>query len=180
MKPIGPLMYEHRLIEKTFVVLQKHLEKVDREPGFDGRFFDGVVDFFQVYVDKAHHGKEEEILFKVLMTKPLSDEHRRLIDELTAEHASGRELFNDLEAAVNGAASGSNDSTKRVQEVVDRLETLYTAHIEKEDMHFFYPVLEYLDRAEHDRMLENMREYDAKVLQDKYEAVIADWESAEF
>jgi hemerythrin-like domain-containing protein len=138
-----------------------------------------VLDFLQVYVDQAHHGKEEEILFKVLLTKSLSEPHRVLIDELTAEHASGRKMFSDLGDVVSAAIKGNADSIKRIGELFDSLKNLYAEHIEKEDSRFFYPVMEYLSREEQNKMLQAMADYDTGVLHDRYEAVIADWEKVE-
>jgi len=66
MLPIGPLMIEHRLIEKMIKVIQKEVETWKREDRINPEFVDAAVDFIRVYADKCHHGKEEDILFREL------------------------------------------------------------------------------------------------------------------
>ena len=179
MKPIGPLMFEHRLIERMFGVLHERIETMNRIEEFDASFFNRLLDFFKVYIDKAHHGKEEDILFKTLLSKPLSDEHRNLINELIAEHASGRRMFQDMEDAVNGVIRVKPGSKDRIVEVGASLENLYKKHIEKEDSHFFFPVMQYLNREEQNKMLSDMAQYDTKILHDKYKALVTDWEKVQ-
>ena len=64
MKPIGPLMWEHRLIERMVKLLKKELIKIKEIDKVDTNFILIVVDFFRTYADRTHHGKEEDILFK--------------------------------------------------------------------------------------------------------------------
>jgi hemerythrin-like domain-containing protein len=46
------------------------------------RFVDAVVDFIRVYADRTYHGREEDILFRDLEKKNLSDDDRRVMNEL--------------------------------------------------------------------------------------------------
>ena len=84
MLPIGPLMIEHRLIEKMIRLMDREIvrirENITVSPQFafvDSRFIDAAVDFIRTYADQVHHGKEEDILFAALQEKPLSPEHHR-------------------------------------------------------------------------------------------------------
>mgnify|MGYP000055270791 CR=1 FL=1 len=74
MQPIGPLMHEHRLIEKIIPLIEKQLKAVRQKGEVNGRFIEGTVDFFRTYADRTHHGKEEDILFTALREKELSSE----------------------------------------------------------------------------------------------------------
>jgi len=80
MQPIGPLMIEHRLIERMIGLMSQELERirnniaVDPEFAFvDPVFIDTAVDFLRIYADRCHHGKEEDILFAELAAKDLAD-----------------------------------------------------------------------------------------------------------
>ena len=66
MLPIGPLMIEHRLIEKMIKVMQQKVEAWKQEERINPEFIDVAVDFIRTYADKCHHGKEEDILFRDL------------------------------------------------------------------------------------------------------------------
>ena len=96
MMPIGPLMIEHRLIEQMIGIMQQELEWIEREREANPVFIETAVDFIRTYADRCHHGKEEDILFRELANKSLSDEHRRTMEELTEEHRWGRETTGKL------------------------------------------------------------------------------------
>jgi len=56
MKPIGPLMKEHRLIEKMINLLNEHQSKLSKTRKLDVNFIQIAVDFFRTYADRTHHG----------------------------------------------------------------------------------------------------------------------------
>ena len=96
MKPIGPLMREHRLIERMVSLVNKEIRQIDEQHEANIKFLANAVDFFRTYADRTHHGKEENILFKTLDKKPLSQEFRRVMNELTEEHVWGRQKVSQL------------------------------------------------------------------------------------
>ena len=83
-------MREHRVIERVIALLRDELGNIARTGRVDLRLLDFSIDFFKTYADRCHHGKEEDILFRELKNKPLSAEHRTIIDELIEEHAFAR------------------------------------------------------------------------------------------
>jgi hemerythrin-like domain-containing protein len=140
MKPIGPLMREHRLIERMVASLNRELKQMNGKNKANVELLTVAVDFFRTYADRTHHGKEEDILFRELAKKRLSKEHERIMNELVAEHVSA------LANAKNNYNEGNPESLKDIITYVKELVGFYPAHIEKEDKHFFYPVLEYLNK----------------------------------
>ena len=69
MKPIGPLMWEHRIIEKMIDVLRNEIKTITEKSDVNAVLIDQAVDFFRTYADRTHHGKEEDILFRDLAKK---------------------------------------------------------------------------------------------------------------
>ena len=57
MKPIGPLMWEHRLIEKMLRLFDGEIIKINENNKVDTVFIDMAVDFIRTYADSTHHGK---------------------------------------------------------------------------------------------------------------------------
>ncbi len=96
MLPIGPLMIEHRLIEKMIAVIKKKIDRGEQEKKINPEFIDLAVDFIRIYADRCHHGKEEDILFRDLNKKPLSSGQKQIMEELIAEHRQGRMIVADL------------------------------------------------------------------------------------
>ena len=62
MKPPGPLMIEHRLIERMIKVLAGELEHMAARAVANPQLIQVAIDFFRTYADRTHHGKEEDIL----------------------------------------------------------------------------------------------------------------------
>jgi hemerythrin-like domain-containing protein len=89
MKPRGPLMVEHRLIEKMLVLASDRASSMGAD-SYDPLFIDAVVDFIRTYADRTHHGKEENILFVELEKKPLDEGNARIMGELIDEHRQAR------------------------------------------------------------------------------------------
>ena len=143
MKPIGPLMREHRLIERMIPLLDKELTQTNEEDEANVELLTVAVDFFKTYADRTHHGKEEDILFRELAKKRLSKEHHRVMNELVAEHVLARKTVSALVNAKNDYNGGNAESLKDIITYVKELVNFYPAHIEKEDKYFFYPALEY-------------------------------------
>lgn len=181
MLPIGPLMIEHRLIERLIDLLGQELTRlkdniaVDREFAFmDPIFIDTAVDFIRTYTDRCHHGKEEDILFAALAAKDLAPEHRQTMEELIQEHVRGRTTTASLVQAKNDylleKPGALDDLLRHLEEMV----VFYPRHIEKEDKHFFLPAMSYFHDAEKAEMLERMWEFDRKLIHEKYRGVVED------
>jgi hemerythrin-like domain-containing protein len=172
MMPIGPLMKEHRLIERLVALLEKELGRLKEGEELDGDFIDVAVDFIKTYADRCHHGKEEEILFRELAKKPLSEEHSRTMRELLQEHAYGRKTTQTLAAAKERHVQGDRQALEAVVGALQDLVELYPAHIEKEDKRFFVPCMEYFSRQEQDEMLDEFWEFDRQLIHEKYAAIV--------
>ena len=63
MKPIGPLMWEHRLIEQMVDLLRSEIDRITGRKTANVTLIEQAIDFFRTYADRTHHGKEEEILW---------------------------------------------------------------------------------------------------------------------
>lgn len=172
MKPIGPLMREHRLIERMVAVLDKELKRINDRNKANVELLTVAVDFFRTYADRTHHGKEEDILFRELAKKPLSPGHKRIMDELVAEHVHARKTVSALVDAKNSYSQGNPESLKDTVSYVKELVSFYPAHIVKEDQHFFYPILDYFSKQEQDDMLAEFWEFDRMLIHEKYQKIV--------
>ena len=176
MQPIGPLMIEHRLIERMITLIGERADAVERSSEIDPLFIDAAVDFIRVYADRTHHGKEEEILFRDLSSRDLSDGDRRVMHELVEEHKLGRRTVAELVAATSDYRSGDAGSLATIVEKLRLLAEFYPKHIEKEDEVFFPASMKYFDEAERDAMLAEMWEFDRGMIHEKYKAVVEGFE----
>jgi hemerythrin-like domain-containing protein len=172
MMPIAPLMIEHRLIERMIALMRKELERERREGTVDVEFVDGAVDFLKTYADMCHHGKEEDILFRDLLQKQLTEEHSKMIHELLQEHALGRQMVAGLVDAKEDYVGGNAGAITKVAQYIQKLVELYPAHIDKEDNRFFIPSMGYLSDRERADMIKEMADFDKQLIHEKYKATV--------
>jgi len=172
MKPIGPLMWEHRLIEQIVPLMQKEIRDIQGSKRADVVFIEQAVDFFRTYTDRTHHGKEEEILFKELEKKPLSPDHERILKELMKEHVYARDNVKGLVQSGQRYNEGNVEALGDIVTHLSNLIALYPGHIEKEDKAFFFPVMDYFTPEEQNKMLAEFYEFDRKMIHEKYQGIM--------
>lgn len=177
MMPAGPLMIEHRLIERMIRLMKKEIERIKQKHQADMLFIDRTIDFIKVYADRCHHGKEENILFRSLFKKDLSPEHGKILNELIEEHAYGRKTTEGLIGAKKRYLEGLKDALFEIAGSLEALVVFYPKHIEKEDKHFFLPCMNYFSAKEQNAMLCEFWEFDKKLIHEKYKAIVEDIES---
>jgi len=174
MMPIGPLMIEHRLIERMIEAMREELLLIEKEKKVDPGLIEMAVDFIRTYADRCHHGKEEDILFRDLGVKKLTDEHRHTMEELVEEHRFGRKVTARLVEANTRYVQGNQEALSVITDCIRSLIEFYPKHIEKEDKHFFIPCMEYFSEVEKEAMLKEEWEFDKSLIHEKYRnAVIA-------
>jgi hemerythrin-like domain-containing protein len=176
MQARGLLMIEHRLIERMLTIIKNAMGKIGQKQKADPAFVDTAVDFIRMYADRTHHGKEEDILFRELKNKPLSDEDRQVMDELVEDHVFGRQLTKALADANTSYRHGDEAALADILEKLQGLIDFYPRHIEKEDKVFFPASRAYFSDEEDGAMLEEFREFDRTMIHEKYKAVVEELE----
>jgi hemerythrin-like domain-containing protein len=179
MQPIGPLMIEHRLIERMITLMRGELtrikDNVDVDPEFafvDPVFIDTAVDFIRTYADRCHHGKEEEILFAALGRKDLALEHREMMEDLVRDHIWARNTTAALLRAKEGYLLQKEGALEEILKTLEEMVEFYPRHIDKEDKLFFVPCMAYFSEAERAEMLQAMFEFDRQMIHEKYRGVV--------
>ncbi len=172
MLPVGPLMVEHRLIEKMIKLIGTESQRILRQKNINVVFIDRAVDFIRTYADRCHHGKEEDILFRDLVKKPLSAEHKRILDELTEEHTFARNTTKKIVAMKEKYVQGDKNIILEIAKLMQALAEFYPKHIEKEDKHFFLPCMNYFTSQEQEAMLKEFWEFDKQLIHEKYKAMV--------
>lgn len=127
---------EHLRILEVVGVLDRVLDPTAST--LDLPAIEGCVEFFRLFTDACHHGKEEEVLFPELVARGMQDDQGP-IAVMLYEHEVGRALVRRMAAAAERLArsesTGSGDTAAR-----DELElagreyiSLIRNHILKED-----------------------------------------------
>jgi hemerythrin-like domain-containing protein len=172
MQARGPLMMEHRLIERMISLVKDALAQIKATHKADPVFVDTAVDFIRMYADRTHHGKEEDILFRDLSKRPLSAKDQRLMKELIEEHIFGRQTTKAIVEANRRYRNGDESALADIATGLQTLIEFYPKHIEKEDKIFFPASREYFTDEEDQTMLAEFWEFDRKLIHEKYRSVV--------
>jgi hemerythrin-like domain-containing protein/rubredoxin len=172
MEPIGPLTWEHRRIEKILPILESEIKKIDELQTVDPNKINQIGDFFRIYADKTHHGKEEDILFKELEDKPLNDEEREIMEQLKKEHDLSRRTVDKLLNANLDYERGNDNAILEIKKALKQLGEIYPEHISKEDTEFFHPSMNHFTVPEKQKMLKDFNEFDMNMIHKKYRMVL--------
>jgi hemerythrin-like domain-containing protein len=172
MLPVGPLMIEHRLIERMIDIMKRETDQIEKIGEVNTELVEKAVDFIRTYADRCHHGKEENILFRELKKKNLSEEHAQMIQELEKDHRWGRKTTGELAEARERYLKGDEEALSSIVINMRSLVDLYPKHIKKEDKHFFLQVMDYFTDGEKQSMLNEGYEFDRTLIHLKYKAVV--------
>jgi hemerythrin-like domain-containing protein len=172
----GPLMVEHRVIERMIALMRKEVERIQAEGDMNRAFIETAVDFIRVYADRTHHGKEEDILFRELAAKDMNPRHKGMMRKLIAEHGQARDMTRSLVAARDAFVAGDKEALGRVVSSMLSLAEFYPKHIAKEDLDFFPAAMDYLTASEQDSMLELFQDFDRVMIHAKYKSVVEELE----
>jgi hemerythrin-like domain-containing protein len=171
--PIQVLIDEHKLILEAVAVIEQKVAETKLNKSINANNITVLVDFFRMYADRFHHGKEEGILFSELSLKELTDSDKAIMNELIGEHVFARKTVTSLENAKEDYVNGKPDALNTIIALLGVLGNLYPAHIEKEDEHFFYPAMKYFDKEEQQNMLTKFEELNRTFTDKRYSQIIS-------
>jgi hemerythrin-like domain-containing protein len=153
-------------------IINRALKLVEQTQVIDPLFVDLAVDFMRTYADRVHHGKEEDILFRKLENRNLSNTDRQVMNELIEEHAFGRKITKALADANLQYRNGNVSDLASVTAQFRTLVELYPKHIEKEDKVFFPASRAYMTDEEDQTVLAEFMAFDRKMIHEKYNAIV--------
>ena len=172
MMPIGPLMIEHRLIERMLEVMKRELEAIKASSQVDHDLIAQMVDFIRMYADRCHHGKEEGILFREAGKKDLSAEHQTILKELVDEHAWARGVTGMLVGANEKHRQGDREAWRSSSTPWKNWCRFIRSISRKKTGVFFLPLMAYFSNEEKDTLLEEEYTFDRGLIHEKYEMIV--------
>lgn len=137
MKAIQDLRMEHDAVRLTLKVLERMAQKIERDGSLDKpQHMDHLLEFFTIFVDQCHHGKEEELLFPAMEQVGVARD-KGPIGVMLREHELGRECVQKMKAAFSlikaGELQGAKDFVRNARDYI----SLLNQHIDKENMVLF-------------------------------------------
>ncbi len=127
--PTAELREEHRVIEKVLRVLDRLINPAAE---FEAEALRECVEFFRLFADACHHGKEEGLLFPALERGGMPREDGP-ISVMLHEHTIGRRLVAAMAQALPAAGDGDVSAQAAFRQTARDYIEMLTGHIWKED-----------------------------------------------
>ena len=132
MTPAEQLKEEHQGILLMLKILDKICARLESKGKVDSNHLERIVEFFRVFADKCHHGKEEDLLFPE-MEKAGVPKERGPIGVMLAEHQQGRGFIRGMAEALDRQKKEDPKALPAFAENARNYIALLTQHIKKED-----------------------------------------------
>ncbi|MCB2189852.1 MAG: hemerythrin domain-containing protein [Deltaproteobacteria bacterium] len=94
MKPSDEIIAEHEAVLKVLDILEIICDEFSELPQMPLAHIKDIINFIDVFVDKCHHGKEEDILFPELYIVGTLQQ-KDFVDFLIKEHQKARVLVQE-------------------------------------------------------------------------------------
>lgn len=133
MTAIKELITEHEAVRMTLRILERIIEEIDKTAKIPNpEHLEQLFEFFSVFVDKCHHGKEEELLFPALEAVGISREDGP-IGVMLNEHQQGRNLVAMMKQALSQYINGDVGAARKLKGSANAYIALLNIHIDKEN-----------------------------------------------
>ncbi len=132
MNQLRMLTAEHRLIESVLDAIDPlTVDPVEGNTVSTLPFLE-LEDFIRLFADRAHHAKEERVLFHEMSLRGLPLQGGPL-GCMMGEHAVGRRLTERIGLAARACQAGNAEAAPELLESTRSYSRLLRAHIQKED-----------------------------------------------
>ncbi len=132
MTPTEELQAEHKAILLALRLLDRVGEALEAGRANAPRHLEQLLDFLGGFVDRCHHGKEEDVLLPELEKRgvPRSGGPIRV---MLAEHQAGREHVRAMREALGRLEAGDRVASAQIRQSVRAYCALLQAHIQQEN-----------------------------------------------
>jgi len=169
MKATQQLKDEHEGV----LLMLRILDEVSRQLKSGGlirnEHFEDILDFLKVFVDKCHHGKEEELLFPALVKAGIP--HDGPIAVMLFEHEMGRKYVRVLTDAFERYKLKDASAAAAIAQNAQDYIALLAEHIDKENKILFAMADDRLTERDQEKLFEGFEKIEAsRIGMGKHEA----------
>ncbi len=132
MNATEDLKHEHKIILVIMAAAEREARSIAATGRVNAAILDKIVDFCRVFLDRCHHGKEEEYFFPLLEQRGVARE-RGPIGVMLQEHEAGRQRLKAIAASLHPAGSGDPQAAAALATDLMAYATLLRGHIDKEN-----------------------------------------------
>ncbi len=154
MKAVEQLKKEHENIKLMLNILNKIYDKLQYRRELNQEHFSKIIEFSEVFVEKCHHGKEENLLLPAMLETGIPQD-KGPAAFVIMEHKGLRRYFKDVSEAFARLKNGDSKMSEQISENLKKYITLLGQHIDKENNSFFPLVDSLLSEAKQKDLAED-------------------------
>ena len=160
-KAMEVLRKEHKVILKMLDVTDAVAGRLEAGEDMAPETLASLLEFFRLFADRCHHGKEEDLLFPRLQEKGMPRAGGP-IAVMLAEHDQGRALIRQMAEAAAVYQVGKTEVAQRWAEAARGYTALLRGHIDKEDNVLFVMAERMLSPAEQNALAEDFEKIEVE------------------
>jgi len=126
------LRQEHEVILRVLDATQNIASQIENAAGAPPQVMSNTIEFFKLYADRQHHGKEEDLLFPELEKKGMPRDGGP-IGVMLMEHQFGRSHITRMAEAARAFEGGDHSAGARWADAALDYVALLRQHIDKEN-----------------------------------------------
>jgi hemerythrin-like domain-containing protein len=163
MKATEHLKIEHESVLKMIEILEAIAQKLDKGENFWVSDLEAALDFLRIFVDKCHHGKEENILFPKLVEIGIPNEGGP-VGMMLHEHVIGRGYIAGFAAGTEKYKAGDRQAAADITSNIRGYGELLTSHIFKENNVLYKMADMHLTAQQQTELLANFEKLENEVI----------------
>lgn len=130
------LTIEHHDVKEMLHILMNIAARIEQTKELNAEHFANILEFLKNFVDKCHHGKEEQALFPALEKAGMSSKEG-ILSYIFPEHDQGRKYVHEMKEAFEGYKKGDSSALLKITEAIYFYSRLLQHHIDQEEQHLF-------------------------------------------
>ncbi|XPS86566.1 hemerythrin family protein, putative oxygen carrier protein [Desulfosarcina variabilis str. Montpellier] len=148
MNAINELLTEHEAVRTTLRIIETIGQDIERTGKISNPdHVEQLLEFFTTFVDRCHHGKEEELLFPALEKVGISREGGP-VGVMLEEHQRGRNLVSKMKNEFARYRNGDGGATEKFKRHADDYIALLDFYIDKENKVLFPLAINHLPESD--------------------------------
>ncbi len=132
MKATDHLIHEHEAVLNMIEIMEAAAQMLDKGEPVEAGDLEAMLDFLRIFVDKCHHGKEEDILFPKLVETGIPNEGGP-VGMMLREHVIGRGYIAGFAEGTEKYKAGDKTAKTEIIKNIRGYAELLTSHIFKEN-----------------------------------------------
>jgi len=177
MRSIEILMNEHRVIERALTLLELATVKMEGGVKVPLEALNMLLKFFQVFADRCHHGKEEDVLFPLLEVRGVPRDGGP-IEVMLYEHQVGRSYVKALRESLEVLDKYVEAKTKFINNALNYI-SLLRNHIYKEDNILFKIALQVLTKDDNEKLMREFENVENRIGPEVHEQLVKSLDNIE-